>query len=107
MGSTRTVYTVIAPASFSFRIRSVALGLDKPICAARSRTVKALGAVGLLLKDAALEHIIIMAIVGAAALGRIDAYQHAKTVDETLRVRKFGAAGQRPFGNEGFEFVAI
>lgn len=65
------------------------------------------GAVGLLLEHAALEHIIVVAIVGAAALGRIDADQSAKAVHEALRVREFGAAGQRPFGNEGFEFIVI
>ena len=37
----------------------------------------------------------------------IDADQGAQAVDEALRVREFGAAGQRPFGNEGFEFAAI
>ena len=41
------------------------------------------------------------------AFGRIDANQGAKTIHETLRVCEFGAAGQRPFCNEGFEFVVI
>ena len=67
----------------------------------------ALGAVGFLLKHAALEHIVIVGVVGAAALGRIDADQGAQAVDEALRVREFGAAGQRPFCNDGFEFIII
>lgn len=68
---------------------------------------KALGAVGFLLKDTALKHIIVVGIVGAAALGLIDADQPAKTVDETLRVRQLGAAGGCPFGNEGFDLSFI
>ncbi len=74
------------------------------VCVDSSETFSA---IGFLLENAALEHIIIVGVVGAAALGRIDADQGAKAVDETLRVRQFRAAGQRPFGNEGFEFVVI
>jgi len=58
---------------------------------------KAFGAVGFLLEHAALEHIIVMGVVGAAALGRINADQGAQAVHEALRVRKLGATGQRPF----------
>lgn len=68
---------------------------------------KALCAIGLFLKDAALEHIVVVGVVGAAAFGRIDTDQGAKAVDEILRVRQLRAAGQRPFGNEGFEFIVI
>jgi hypothetical protein len=48
-----------------------------------------------------------MTVVGAAALGWIDADQGAEAIDEALRVREFGAAGWRPFGNEGFDLIAI
>nr|WP_293846941.1 hypothetical protein [Sphingopyxis sp.] len=65
------------------------------------------GAVGFLLEHATLEHIIVVGVIGATSLGRIDADQRAKTVDETLRVREFGTAGWRPFGNEGFDLIVI
>src|SRR3546814_6667495 len=68
---------------------------------------EAFSAVGFLLEDAALEHIVVVCVIGAAALGRIDADQRAKTVDETLRVRQFGTAGWRPFGTEGFDLIVI
>ena len=62
---------------------------DKAVAFIGINPAKALGAVGFFLKHAALEHIVIMAIVGAAALGRIDANQRAKAIHETLRVREF------------------
>jgi len=40
------------------------------------------------MKHAALEHIVVLAIIGAAAMGRINPYQLAQAVDEALRVRK-------------------
>ena len=46
------------------------------------------GAVTIVLKHAALEHIVVLAIIGAAAMGRINPYQLAQAVDEALRVRK-------------------
>ena len=45
--------------------------------------------------------------VSTAALGRIDADQSTQTIHKALRVREFGAAGQRPFRNEGFDLIVI
>lgn len=71
------------------------------------KAAKTDGAVAIILKRAMLEYVIIIAIVGATALGRIDADQVAKAVDETSGAREYGAAGQRPFCNEGFDFIII
>jgi hypothetical protein len=70
------------------------------------QAAKAGRAVAIILKHAAFEHIVILAIVALAALGRIDADQRAEAVNKALRICEFRPAGYDPVGNERFEFVS-
>ena len=66
---------------------------------------KAFGAIAIVLKHAAFENIIIVRIIGLAALGRINANQRGKAVHKALRIGKFRTAGNGPFGDEGFDLI--
>ena len=71
------------------------------------QAAKAGGAVAIVLKDAALEHIVILRIVGLTAPRRVNADERSKAVHETLRIRQLRAAGDGPVGDEGVYLIVI
>ena len=64
---------------------------------------EALGAVAIVLKHAPFEHIVILRVIGLAAMRRGHAQERAQAVHEALGVCQFGPAGDRPFGDELFD----
>src|SRR5204863_106403 len=89
----------------STRLRSL-LGLQHERVALVSvDPSEALRTVGFLLKHPPLKHIIIVGVVGAATLGRIDADQRSEAVDEALRIGQLRAAGWCPFSDKGVNLL--
>jgi len=66
---------------------------------------EALRAVAIVLKHPALEHVIVVRVVGAAAIGGGHADQRAQAVDEALRVRQLRPARIAPLGDKGVNLV--
>ena len=65
------------------------------------------GAVAVVLEHAALEHIVVLGIVGAAAVRRLDPDQPAQAVDEALRVRELRSARVAPLRDELFDVESL
>jgi len=62
---------------------------------------KALCAVAIVLKHAALEDVVVMRVVGAAAIRGVHADQLAEAVDEALRIGEFGPSSFAPLRYKG------
>lgn len=65
------------------------------------------GTVAIVLKDAALEDVVVRGIVSLRAARRIDTEQPGQTVDEGLGVCEFAAAGAAPFSYKAFNFIGF
>ena len=66
-----------------------------------------MGAVAVVLEDAAFEDVVVMRVVGATAVGRGDADELAQAIDEALRVGKLRSACVPPLRNKTLDVRKI
>jgi hypothetical protein len=100
-GLAEQVEVVLAAAGGGAIRLAALLGLkDETIALVTVDAAEACRAVAIVLKHAALEHIIVERDIGLAAVRRFDAKQAAQAVDEALRVGDLRPAGLSPMPHE-------
>ena len=105
-GLAENVQIVLAACRSGLVRLAALLGLkDEAVALVAVDAAKALRAVAIVLKHPALEHIIVVRVVGAAAIGRGHADQRAQAVGEALRVRQLRPTRIAPLGDEGVDLL--
>ena len=98
---------IVLAARRSGLVRLAALfGLkDEAVALVAVDAAKALGAVTIVLKHPAFEHVIVVRVVGAASIRRGNTDQRAQAVDEALRVRQLRPARIAPLDDESVDLL--